>query len=163
MPSFDIVNRIEMQTVDDVVNNASREISQRYDFRGTHNEITLDRQGKKISFLGADKLKMEAMREIFIANAVRQKINSKTFKFKDSEPTSGGALKREVDIQEGIEKEIAQKIVKIVKDTKIKVQTSIQGEELRVTGKKIDDLQTVMTLLKEQDLDVPLQFINMRS
>ncbi len=163
MPSFDIVNRIDMQDVDNAVNNAAREISQRYDFRGTHNEITLDRQGNKISFLGADKLKIEAMREIFIANAVRQKINGKTFKFKDPEPTSGGALKREVDIQEGIEKEIAQKIVKLVKDTKMKVQTAIQGEELRVTAKKIDDLQEVIAFLKEQDLEVPLQFINMRS
>jgi len=163
MPSFDIVNRIDMQHVDNAVNNALREISQRYDFRGSHNELTLDKKDKKINFLAADKVKIEAMREIFIANAVRQKINMKSFRFGQPEPTSMGALKREVAIKEGIEREIAQVIVKLVKESKLKVQASIQNDELRVTGKKIDDLQAVISLLHEKEWEVPLQFVNMRS
>lgn len=163
MPSFDIVNRIDMQHVDNAVNNAVREISQRYDFRGSHNEITLDKKEKKINFLAADKVKMDAMREIFIANVVRQKINPKAFKYGNSEPTAGGALKREVVIKEGIEREIAQSIVKLVKDSKLKVQASIQNDELRVSGKKIDDLQQVITMLTSREWEIPLQFVNMRS
>ncbi len=163
MPSFDIVSRVDLQHVDNAVNNAKREISQRYDFRGSHNELSLDRNEKKVQMLAADKMKMEAMREIFVANAVRQKVDVKAFKFGEPEPTSGGALKREVKVQEGVEREVAQKIVKLVKDSKLKVQAAIQGDELRVTGKKIDDLQAVIALVREQDLGVPLQFVNMRS
>ncbi|MBI1730874.1 YajQ family cyclic di-GMP-binding protein [Candidatus Acetothermia bacterium] len=163
MPSFDIVNRIDMQLVDNAVNNSVREISQRYDFRGSHCELTLDKKTKKINFLAADKVKMDAMREIFIANAVRQKINMKSFHFGQAEPTSAGALKKEVEIKEGIEKEIAQRIVKLVKESKMKVQASIQSDELRVTGKKIDDLQEVIALLHQHEWEVPLQFVNMRS
>lgn len=163
MPSFDIVNRIDMQLVDNAVNNSLREISQRYDFRGTHNEITLDKKEKKINFLAADKVKMDAMREIFVANVVRQKINTKSFKYGNAEPTAGGALKREVAIKEGIEREIAQTIVKLVKDSKLKVQAAIQNDELRVTGKKIDDLQEVISLLTSKEWEIPLQFVNMRS
>lgn len=162
MPSFDIVSRVDLQLVDNAVNNAKREIGQRYDFRGSHNEITLDKKTMKVNIVAADKMKMEAIREIFIANAVRQKINTKAFTFGKSEPTSGGALKREVRIQDGIEKEVAQRIVKLIKSTKLKVQTAIQGDELRVTAKKIDDLQTVISMLNEQELDVALQFVNMR-
>ncbi len=163
MPSFDIVNRIDMQHVDNAVNNAVREVSQRYDFRGSHNELTFDKKTKKINFLAADRVKMEAMREIFIAHCVRQKINMKSFHFGQPEPTSGGALKREVEIREGIEREIAQTIVKLVKESKLKVQASIQNDELRVSGKKIDDLQAVISLLQAKDWEVPLQFVNMRS
>ena len=162
MPSFDIVSRVDLQLVDNAVNNAKREIGQRYDFRGTHNEITLDKKEMKVNFVAADKLKMDAIREIFIANAVRQKINTKSFTFGESEATSGGALKREVRIQDGLEKEVAQRIVKLIKNTKLKVQPAIQGDELRVTAKKIDDLQAVIAMLNEQDLDVALQFVNMR-
>ena len=163
MPSFDVVNRTDMQLIDNAVNNANREISQRYDFKGSNSEVSLNRSESKINFVAADSMKMEAVREIFISNIMRQKLNPKTFSYGDPYEISGGALKRDVDIQEGIEREIAQKIVKMVKEMKLKVQTSIQDDELRVTGKKIDDLQTVMQFLKEQDLGIPLQFINMRS
>ena len=162
MPSFDVVNRTDLQLVDNAVNNANREISQRYDFKGSNSEITLDRKENKIDFVAADKMKMDAMREIFISNVLRQKLNTKTFDYGDPFEISGGALKREIKIQEGIEREIAQKIVKMVKDMKIKVQAAIQNDELRITGKKIDDLQSVMQMLKEQDLGIPLQFVNMR-
>lgn len=163
MPSFDIVNRVDLQAVDNAVNNARREISQRFDFRNTHSEVTLDRAEKKIQCLAPDKMKMEAIREILMANAVRQQINPKAFQFGELQPTSGGALKREVRIREGIEKEIAQRVVKWVKDSQLKVQASIQGEELRVSGKKIDDLQAVIALVKQHELEIPIQFINMRS
>jgi len=163
MPSFDVVNRIDMQLVDNAVNNANRDISQRYDFKGSNSEISLDKKEKKIHFLAADKMKMDAMREIFIANVVRQKIDTKAFHYKDPEPTTGQALKREVIIQEGIEKELGKKIVKQIKDLKLKVQASIQDDELRVSGKKIDDLQSVIQFLKEQDFGIPLQFLNMRN
>jgi hypothetical protein len=163
MPSFDIVSRVDMQLVDNAVNNVKRDINQRYDFKGTHNEVNLDRDGKEISIVAADNMKMEALREMMMTNCVRQQVDTKAIKFGEFEPTSGGALKCEVTVQEGIEREVAQKVIKLVKDAKLKVQTAIQGDELRVTGKKIDDLQTVMALVKEQDLGVALQYINMRS
>lgn len=163
MPSFDIVNRVDLQAIDNAVNNAMREISQRFDFRNTHSELVLDRAEKKIQCHAPDKMKMEAVREIFMANAVRQHVNPKAFQFGDAQPTSGGALKREVRIREGIDREIAQRIVKWVKDSKLKVQAAIQGEELRVSGKKIDDLQAVIALLKQQELEIPIQFVNLRS
>jgi len=163
MPSFDIVSQVDLQRVDDAVNNTKRQLLQRYDFRGSNTEITFDRKQKVIHVQTADKMKMDALREVFLANVVRQKLSGKAFAFGEPEPTSAGALKREITIREGIERELAKEIIKQIKDTKLKVQPSVQGDELRVTGKKLDDLQAVMALVREQDFEVDLQFINMRS
>lgn len=162
MPSFDIVSRVEMQNVDDAVNNTRKEIATRYDFRNSHSDITLDRKEKKILCVTTDKMKMEAMREIFLTHAVKRKLNLKSLKFEEPQPAASGSLRREIKIQEGLDREVAREIVGLIKATKLKVQASIQGDEVRVSGKQIDDLQVVMAKLNEANLPVPLQFINVK-
>ncbi len=163
MPSFDIVSRIEMQEVDNAVNNTIKQIATRFDFRNTKTELTLDKKEKKIHCLAADEMKMEAIREMFLGAAAKRKLDLKSFKFGDVKPAADANVKRDIEIREGIEQEVAKKIVKIIKDSKIKVQASIIGEEVRVTGKKIDELQEVIQLMKGSAIEVPLQYVNMKS
>ncbi len=163
MPSFDIVSRVELQEVDNAINNTLKALQQRYDFRGSKFEITHDRKEKKLHILAEDKMKMEAIQETLQQNAVKRKVDLKTLKFEEPQPAAGSQLKRDVVIREGIEQDTAKKIVKMVKESKLKVQASIQGDEVRVTGKNIDDLQAVIALLNGADLDVPLQYVNMKS
>jgi uncharacterized protein YajQ (UPF0234 family) len=162
MPSFDIVNKIDMQEADNAINNAKKEIATRYDLRQSRSEVDLDRKEGKIKVLAADEMKLKAIREIIITQLVRRKIESKGLHFADHEPTSQGHLKCDGTFRQGIDKDTARKIVKLVKDTKMKVQAAIQDDQVRVTGKKIDDLQSVIAMLKEKDLEIPLQFVNMK-
>jgi uncharacterized protein YajQ (UPF0234 family) len=162
MPSFDVVNRVDMQEVSNAVNNAKKQILQRYDFRGSNTQLELDTKTSRIVITTEDEMKMEAVREILITCAVRRKIQSASLDFKDVEPAGGKTLRREVLIQEGIDRDIASKMVKNVKASKIKVQAAIQGDELRISGKKRDDLQSIIALLKSEDYGIPLQFVNMR-
>ena len=162
MPSFDVVNKVNLQEVSNVVNNASKEILQRYDFRGSNTQVEWDGKEGKIVVRTEDEMKMDAVREILLTHGTRRKLEAACMDFKDVEAVGGKALRREVLIRQGIDQEIARKIVKDVKGTKIKVQVSIQGDELRVSGKKRDDLQAVISLLESGDYDVPLQFVNMR-
>ena len=163
MPSFDIVNRIDMQEVDNAVNNATKEIATRYDLRSARSELNLDRKEGVLKILAADEMKLKAIKEILITHLVRRKIEAKGLHFAPHEPTSQGHLKCEGTFRQGVDKETGRKIVKLIKDTKLKVQAAIQDDQVRVTGKKIDDLQEVITLLKEEDLGIPLQFVNMKS
>ena len=162
MPSFDVVNKVDKQEVSNAVNNASKEILQRYDFRGSNTNLEWDSQDSKIIVRTEDEMKMEAVREILISHGARRKMDVQCMDFKDVEAAGGKTLRREVLIRQGIDQDIAKKIVKDVKGTKIRVQIAIQGDELRVSGKKRDDLQAVIALLKSGDYDVPLQFVNMR-
>lgn len=163
MPSFDIVSKVEMHELDNAINNTLKEIASRYDFRNSKTEVTLDKKEKVVRVVTADKMKMEAVREMLLAKAAKRKLDLKSFKFEDPQPTSDAAFKRDVKIREGIDQDTARRIVKMIKETKIKVQASIQGDEVRVTGKKIDDLQAVITMLDNTDLDIPLQYVNMKS
>ncbi len=162
MPSFDVVNKVDMQEVSNAVNNSKKEILQRYDFRGSNTEMEWDTKTHQILIKTEDEMKMEATRDILLTHAVRRKLDVACLDFKEVQQAGGKTLRREVLIREGIDQDIARKIVKDVKDTKIKVQVSIQGDELRVSGKKRDDLQAVIALLKSGDYGIPLQFINMR-
>ena len=162
MPSFDVVNKVDIQEVSNTVSNTNKEILQRYDFRGSNTQLDLDSDACQIIVRTEDEMKMEAIREMLITHAVRRKVETGCFDFKDPEPAGGKTVRREIDIRQGIDRDIAQKIVKDVKAKKIKVQVAIQGDELRVSGKKRDDLQSVMTLLKSADYGVPLQFTNRR-
>jgi cyclic-di-GMP-binding protein len=163
MPSFDIVSRVDLQEIDNAINNAKKEIATRYDFRNSKTSIDFDRKEKKINIVADDKMKMDAVREILQSKAVKRNIDLKSFEFGEPQPTAHAALKREVKVKEGLEQDVAKKIVKMIKDAKLKVQASIQGEEVRVTGKQIDDLQSVMAMLRGAGLEVPLQFVNMKS
>lgn len=162
MPSFDIVNKVDLQEVDNALNNTRKMTQTRYDFRGSKTEIELNRKDSKISILTEDSMKMKAIENELIANLVKRKVDAKSVKFGELERAAGDMVKLDAEILAGIDKETARKIVKMIKETKMKVQAAIQEDQVRVTGKKIDDLQSVIALLKEKDLGVPLQYINMR-
>lgn len=161
MPSFDIVSKVDMQEVDNAVNQAVKEISQRYDFKGTHNEVTLEKES--LTILAADDYKLQAIKDILIGKLVRRNVSSKCFDYGKEEQASAGAVRQKAGIVQGISKEKGKEIVKLIKETKLKVQAQIMDDQVRVSGKKIDDLQEVMQMLKGKDLDIELQFENMRS
>jgi len=163
MPSLDIVCRVNMQEVDNALNNTRKQIANRFDFRGAKAEITLDVKEKTLHILTEDNSKMEAIREMFFSSAVKRGLNLKLFKLEDTIPGAGGNVKRDIKIREGLEIDFAKSVVKLIKETGLKVQASIQGDEVRVNGKKIDDLRAVMAALQAADLEVPLQFVNMKS
>ena len=163
MPSFDIVSRADMQEVDNTVNNTLKEITNRYDFRNSGTEITLDKKEKVIRVVTSDNMKIDAIREILLTKAVKRGLDTKAFSFGEIAPGGKSNVKQEIKVCEGIEKELAQKIVKMIKETKLKVQAAIQGDELRVTGKQIDDLQSIMQMVKgREEIPVPLQFVNIK-
>jgi uncharacterized protein YajQ (UPF0234 family) len=162
MPSFDIVSQVNLQNVDDAVNNTHKQIATRYDLRGSKTEITLDRKEKRVVLLAADTMKLEALRQMFMTNAAKRGVDLKSFRLEEPEPAAGGAVRRRITFKEGLEKEEAKKVVQLIKDLDLKVQPAIQGDEVRVTGKKIDDLQAVIAALRQADLNVALQFVNMK-
>lgn len=162
MPSFDVVNKVDMQEISNTVNNAKKEILQRFDFRGSNTEVELDEKAKHITITTEDEMKMEAVRDVLLTHATRRKLDVNCLEFKETQAAGGKTLRREVIIKEGIEQVLAKKMVKDIKEKKMKVQASIQGDELRISGKKIDDLQAVIALLKGGNYEIPLQFINMR-
>jgi len=162
MPSLDIVSTVDFQALDNAVNNVKREITTRYDFRNIKSEISLDRKGKTMQITSADDLKVKAITDILITQSVRFKIDAKSFEVGTIDSAALGTAKMTVKIKEGISKDVAQKIVKMIKDLNLKVQPAIQEDQIRVTGKQIDDLQAVMRSLNEQELPVPLQFVNLK-
>ncbi|MDH3976003.1 MAG: YajQ family cyclic di-GMP-binding protein [Deltaproteobacteria bacterium] len=161
MPSFDIVSKVDMQEVDNAVNQAKKEISQRYDFKGTKSEIDL--KENDIIVLADDDYKLKAIIDIIQSRILKRNISIKSLDYGKEEPASGNMIRQVITIKQGIATEKGKEINKIIKETKMKVQSQIQGDQVRVTGKKIDDLQEVIQLLKGKDLDVDLQFINMRN
>lgn len=162
MPSFDIVNQVNAQEVDNAVNNTLKEVSTRYDFRGLHTEINFDRKSNRIDLITAESMKMRAVREMLIKHFVKRGVSPKILEFGSEEGTSQGAVKVRIDLKEGINRETAKKIVKEVKSTKLKVQPAIQDDKVRITAKKIDDLQEIIRQLKSKDFGIPLQFVNMQ-
>jgi uncharacterized protein YajQ (UPF0234 family) len=160
MPSFDIVSKVDSQEVDNAVNQARKEIGQRYDFKGTKTEIELEKD--EIRVVSDDDYKVKAVVDVLQSKLVRRSVPLRALTYGAIEPASGGRAKQAITVRQGIDPDRARKIVKLIKDTKIKVQTQIQGDQLRVSGKKRDDLQSVIQMLKEQDLDLPLQFSNYR-
>lgn len=161
MPSFDVVSKVDLQEVDNAVNQSRKEISQRYDFKGTHNEIDLDAEG--ITVLAADDYKLEAVIDVLRSKLVRRGVSPKCLDFGKTEPASRGEVRQRIGIVQGISKEKGKEIAKAVKESKLKVQAQIMDDQVRVTGKKIDDLQEVIQFLKSKDFGIELQFINMRS
>jgi uncharacterized protein YajQ (UPF0234 family) len=162
MPSFDVVSRVDMQEMDNAVNQVRKEITTRYDFRGSKTQIDLDRKEAKIQLLTEDDMKLRAIKDALIAKVVHRSIEAGALVFGDSEKAGGDMVRQTVTITNGIDIETARKVVKLIKDTKMKVQASIQGEEVRIVGKKRDDLQEAIQTLKEADLGMPLQYVNFR-
>jgi cyclic-di-GMP-binding protein len=163
MPSFDIVNRIDVQELDNAVNITKKTVQSRYDFRESKTEITLDKKDKKINVTTEDEMKMRAIQETLLENLVRRKVDTKCLEVKPSSMAGHGMIQKEISVKEGVDSDTARTIVKMIKDQKLKVQAAIQEKQVRVTGKKIDDLQAVMKVLRSSNLPIPLQFINMQS
>ena len=162
MPSFDIVSRIDMQEVDNAVNITTKTILTRYDFRNSKTEISLDKKDKKIHVTTEDDMKMRAVQDTLIENLVKRKVDRRCLDPKGSEAAALGMLKREIAIKDGVDSDNARSIVKMIKDKKLKVQAAMQDNQVRVTGKKIDDLQEVIEMLRGANLPIPLQFVNMQ-
>ncbi|MBC7391338.1 MAG: YajQ family cyclic di-GMP-binding protein [Opitutaceae bacterium] len=163
MPSFDIVNKVDLQQLDNAVNVTKKEIQNRFDFRDSKTEVELDKQGLKINLTTDNSMRIKTIEDILLQRAVKQNIDGKAFDFSKDDYASGAQIKKEIIIRQGIEKEEAKKIVKIIKELKIKVEASIMDDQVRVTAKKIDDLQAVMQELRKTNLGSPLQFVNMKS
>ena len=160
MPSFDVVSRLDFQEIENAIANVLREISTRYDFKGS--QTTLERKDKVLTVVTDDELKLNQVHDLIITHFVRRKVDPLTLK-KDSKEKAGGDKVRQVyKLNEGIEQAIAKKITADIKSSKIKVQVKINGNELRVEGKKKDDLQAVMKMIEEAKIGIPIQFINFR-
>lgn len=162
MPSFDIVSKVETQEVDNAVNQAIKEIQQRYDFKGSRSEIKWDKK-EEITVVGDDDNKLNSVIDILQTKFVKRGVSLKSLEYGKVEEASGGLKRQTIKILQGIPTEKAKEITKIIKDSKLKVQAQIQDEQIRVSGKKIDDLQEVIQMLKGKDLDLNLQYVNMRS
>jgi len=163
MPSVDVVSKVDLQSLDNAINNVKREITTRYDFKNIKSEITYDKKTKRIHIVTGDDWKVKAVIDMLIGHCTRLKLDHKCLDFQKIEATSLGSVKTDILIKEGISKDLAQKMVKLIKGLKMKVQSAIQDDQVRITGKKIDDLQHIMQLLREEDYDIPLQFVNMKS
>ena len=159
--SFDIVSEFDMQEMDNAINQTKKEIITRYDFKGSKAEVNLTKE--TITLTAENDSKINAMVDILQSKAIKRGLSLKIFDYGKIETTAGSMVKQVITLKQGINQDIAKKIVKEIKESKLKVQSAIQGDVVRVTAKNIDDLQTVITLLKEKDLDIPLQFINYRS
>ena len=160
MPSFDIVSKTDLTEVDNAINGARREIDTRFDFKGS--KCTIERAEAEITLLADDDMKLKQMQDLLKGYVTRRKLDAGALEFKDPEKASGNAVRQKVIVKQGIDQKLGKEIVKAIKDAKLKVQTSIQGDELRVTGKKRDDLQEAIAHLRKAELGVPLQFENFR-
>lgn len=162
MPSFDIVSKVDAQTLDNAVNVTTKEITNRFDFKGSHVVIDLNKKEFKITIETEDEMKMRQLIDVLISRAHKQGIAPEAFDFSKEGYQSGKVWKKEVPVRNGLKQEDAKKIVKNIKDSGLRVQASIMDDLVRVTGKKIDDLQSVIQTSKNWNLGIPLQYENMR-
>lgn len=160
--SFDIVCEIDLQEADNAVNQALKEIHQRYDLKDSKTELELNKKEKFISINTKDDYSRKASIDILETKFIRRGISVKALKFDEPEAAAGGRLKQKINLQSGISKENAKLITKMIKDSKLKVNAQIQDEQVRVTAPKIDDLQAVIKMVKDAELDFPTQFVNMK-
>ena len=160
MPSFDIVSRVDFQEIDNAISNALREITNRYDFKGSN--TTVERSEKAITIVTDDDLKLSQVNDILISHFVRRKLDPLALGKKDKEKAGGDKIRQTISLVEGIEQDIAKKITSEIKSSKMKVQAKINGNELRIDGKKRDDLQAAMRLIEDLNIGIPVLFINFR-
>ena len=164
-PSFDIVSNVDLQEVKNAIAQAMKEILTRYDLKGTNSDIQIQGTTEKASELvvtSADEFKLKAVREVLEARLVKRNVPLKALTWNTIDKALGGTVRQTVSLQSGIPTEKAREIVKVIKGTKLKVQAAIQGEQVRVSGKSKDDLQSVMHVLKGTDLGIDMQFTNYR-
>ena len=163
MPSFDIVSKVDIQSLDNAVNVTTKEITNRFDFKGAHVVIDLDKKQFSLNIETDDDMKMRQLIDVLISRAHKQGIAPEAFDLSKNIHQSGKVVKKEVAVRNGLKQEDAKKITKLVKESGLKVQAQIMDDTVRVTGKKIDDLQSVIKLCKDANLGIPLQYENMRN
>lgn len=159
--SFDIVSEVDLQEVDNALNQARREIETRFDFKGSKSEIK--QEGTNITLISDDEFKLRNVVDILEGKMIKRGIEIKALEYGKIEPAAGDTVRQKLTIQQGIDKDLAKEIIKDIKNSKIKVQASINGDKLRVAGKDRDDLQAVIKMIREKEYTLPLQFINFRS
>lgn len=163
MPSVDIVSEVDLQEVDNAVNAVVKEMQNRYDFRGSKTELELNKKDKTIKLVTEDDMKLRAIKEMLSSRFIARKLDPKVLDFSKEEDASLGNKRVIIQLKEGLTGDDARRITKLVKESKLKVQASIQGDKVRLQGNKIDDLQTVMQILRQDsEISVPLQFTNMK-
>ncbi len=160
MPSFDIVSKTDLAEVDNALAGITREIAQRFDFKGS--KCSVERKDASITVLADDDGKLKQMHELLKVHFTRRNVDPKALDYKAVEKATGNTVRQEVVVKQGIDKELAKRLIKEIKDSKVKVQAAIQGDELRISGKKRDELQEIIALTRKLDVDQPLQFINFR-
>lgn len=160
MPSFDVVSELNMQEVDNAVNQTIKEVTTRYDFKGSKTEIKLEKE--KIALVSDDDYKMKAVHDMLLGKLIKRGIDGKAIEFGKIEPAANGLVKCDVKLKQGIETEKGKEIVKVIKESKMKVQAQIQDNQVRVSGKSRDDLQEAIALIRGKDFNLPLQFTNFR-
>ncbi len=162
MPSFDIESQVDDQSLDNAINNLKKEILNRFDFQGTNTAIELDKKDKRISILTDSEMRVRQVEDVLISKLLKQKLDPQALDATEPHYAAGNMTRKEIVVKSGISKDTGRKIIKMIKSSKLKVQAQIMDDKIRVTGKKIDDLQAVMKLLKEGNLGIPLQFVNMK-
>lgn len=160
MPSFDVVSKTDIQELDNAINGVKRETNQRYDLKGTM--CSVERSGNSLTITADNEMLLRQMHELIRVYCAKRGVDSDALDFRSPQDATKGSLRQEVVIRQGIDDTTGKRIVKAVKSTKLKVQIAIQGDELRVTGKKRDDLQDAISTLKEMEVDIPLQYVNFR-
>jgi uncharacterized protein YajQ (UPF0234 family) len=160
--SFDIVSKVDMQEVDNALNQARKEIVQRYDFKGSKTSVELKQKEHEIVLISDDDFRMKATIDILQSKFVKRNVPLKALTYSPVEPAAGGLVKQTIKLQNGIDKENAKLIVKMIKDTKLKVQGQIMDDQVRVSGKSKDDLQSIMAMIRQADFKFAVQFVNYR-
>lgn len=163
MPTFDIVSKIDAQTLDNAMNNAKKEILNRYDFSSSNSTVDHDKKTNVITIVTEDDMRLKAIQDAIISRMVKQNLDPDSLDFGKEQYASGNMIRKEITIKEGIDKETAKKIVAKIKASGLKVQASVMDDQLRVQSKNIDDLQKVIALCKGENFGQPLQYINMRN
>ena len=163
MPSVDVLSKVDPQILDNAINAVKRELETRYDLRGSNSHVEFDKKALTIKLSTEDHLKLDSILDILLERSAKQKVDVRSYDLSEQPTPSGKLLYRTIKVKQGIDRETAKKIIKSIKGTGLKVQPQIMDDTVRVTGKKIDDLQAVMAHLKEEEFEVPLQFDNMKS
>lgn len=162
MPSFDIASKVDLQTLDNAINVVSKEVKNRFDFKDSHVVIELNKKDFKVSLEADSEMKLDQIKDVLISKSIKQGLAPEVYDFSKEPFPSGKVTKQEVIVRNGLKQEDSKKIVKLIKDSGLKVQAAIMDDIIRVTGKKIDDLQDVIQASKSWDLGLSLQFVNMK-
>lgn len=163
MPSFDIVSKVDLQTLDNAINTVSKEIKNRFDFKGNHVVIELNKKDLKLNLEGDSEMKLNQIIDVLISKSMKQGLAAEIYDLSKAPFQSGKVVKKEIPVRNGISQDDAKKIVKLIKDEKFKVQASIMDDIVRISGKKIDDLQAVIQASKSWNLGLALQYVNMKN